>query len=436
MLGLGQARVIPHGVDHATFSPADVPREPFLLYPADGYPHKNHARLVEAFRRLDSGMRLVLTGNDLDPAWAGGGVEVRGRVGTAELVDLLRRASALVFPSRHEIFGLPPLEAMACGCPVAAANAAGLPEVCGDAAVLFDPESVDAIAAGIAEVLERGPELSAKRGRARGRVHLGCVRAGPRRRVPRARRLGSASMATTQQVPFNDLARASAALRDELEEASNRVIESGWYVLGAEGESFERELARWNTSADAVGCASGTDAIELALRALDVGAGDEVVTQANTCVPTVAGIERAGATAVLCDVEPEGGTMDPASLERVLTPRTRAVIPVHLYGQCADVDAILAVGERDSGVEDCAQAAGAQLRGPSRPARWACSGRSASTRRRTSARSATAARSRRTTGARRAGCASSACTARRAGTTTSPSASTRASTSSRPRSCA
>lgn len=162
VLGLGQARVIPHGVDHTTFSPADVPREPFLLYPADGYPHKNHARLVEAFRRLDPGLRLVLTGNHLDPAWAGGGVEVRGRVRTEELVDLLRRASALVFPSRHEIFGLPPLEAMACGCPVAAANAAALPEVCGDAAVLFDPESVDAIAAGIAEVLERGPELSVR----------------------------------------------------------------------------------------------------------------------------------------------------------------------------------------------------------------------------------------------------------------------------------
>jgi glycosyltransferase involved in cell wall biosynthesis len=159
---LGRGDVIPHGVDHATFFPADVPREPFLLYPADGYPHKNHAVLVQAFRRLDPGMRLVLVGNNLDPAWAGGGVEVRARVGTAELVDLLRRAAALVFPSRHEIFGLPPLEAMACGCPVAAADAAALPEVCGDAAVLFDPLSVDAVEAGLREVLVRGPELSAK----------------------------------------------------------------------------------------------------------------------------------------------------------------------------------------------------------------------------------------------------------------------------------
>jgi dTDP-3-amino-3,4,6-trideoxy-alpha-D-glucose transaminase len=170
-------------------------------------------------------------------------------------------------------------------------------------------------------------------------------------------------MATTLQVRFNDLARASAALRGELEEASNRVIESGWFVLGTEGEAFERELARWNGSADAVGCGTGTDAIELALRALDIGPGDEVVTQANTCVPTVAGIERAGAAAVLCDVEPEGGTMDPASLAGVLTERTKAVVPVHLYGQCADVDAIREVTRDIPIVEDCAQAIGAELRG-------------------------------------------------------------------------
>ncbi len=165
------------------------------------------------------------------------------------------------------------------------------------------------------------------------------------------------------KVPFNDLARATAALRPELDAAAARVLDRGWFVLGEEGRAFEEEFAAWNGSAAAAGCANGTDAIELALRALAVGPGDEVVTQANTCVPTVSGIERAGAIPVLCDVEPEAGTMDPASLERALTSRTRAIVPVHLYGQCADMDALLAVTDRIAVVEDCAQATGAELRG-------------------------------------------------------------------------
>src|SRR5437868_8818192 len=93
----------------------------------------------------------------------------------------------------------------------------------------------------------------------------------------------------------------------------------------------------------------------LALRALGLGPGDEVVTQANTCVPTVAAIARAGATPVLCDVEADAGTIDPSSLERALSPRTRAVAPVHLYGQIGDIDAVAAVArERHIEViEDC-----------------------------------------------------------------------------------
>jgi glycosyltransferase involved in cell wall biosynthesis len=156
-LGLdpGRVRVTPHGIDHDVYRPGDEPREPFLLYPARSWPHKNHARLLEAFARVRSArpeLRLILTGG-------GGfghlpdGVEVRGRLPQAEVVGLMQRAAALVFPSLYEGFGLPPLEAMACGCPVACSDAAALPEVVGDAARLFDPHDPEAIAAGIIDVL-------------------------------------------------------------------------------------------------------------------------------------------------------------------------------------------------------------------------------------------------------------------------------------------
>jgi glycosyltransferase involved in cell wall biosynthesis len=161
-LGLDPARVhvVPHGIDHELFRPdGSVERESFLLYPAKGWPHKNHARLFEALalvRRERSGLRLVLTGFE---GRAPDGVESLGRVPLEGLAGLYRRAAALVFPSRYEGFGQPPLEAMACGCPVAASNAASLPEVCGDAAVLFDPDDPRAIAAGVLEALERADEL-------------------------------------------------------------------------------------------------------------------------------------------------------------------------------------------------------------------------------------------------------------------------------------
>jgi dTDP-4-amino-4,6-dideoxygalactose transaminase len=173
---------------------------------------------------------------------------------------------------------------------------------------------------------------------------------------------------TTQLIPFNDLSLGVAEHRVALDAAVARVLDSGWYVLGQEGKAFEEEFAAACGAAHAVGVGSGTDAIELALRVLGIGPGDEVVTQANTCVPTVAAIERAGATPVLCDVEAQAGTMDPASLAGALTEKTRAVVPVHLYGQCADTDAIAALcAERGIDVvEDCAQAVGAELRG--RPA--------------------------------------------------------------------
>ncbi|MEA2276726.1 MAG: hypothetical protein QOC78_1686 [Solirubrobacteraceae bacterium] len=165
------------------------------------------------------------------------------------------------------------------------------------------------------------------------------------------------------RVPFVDLARVTSAQRDVLADALQGVVDSGWFVLGEQGRSFEAEFARACGVHDAVGVGSGTDAIEITLRALDIGEGDEVLTQANTCVPTVAAIERAGAIPVLCDVDAESAVMDPESLDAAIGPATRAVVVVHLYGQCADMASIAAVCERRGValVEDCAQAHGARL---------------------------------------------------------------------------
>jgi glycosyltransferase involved in cell wall biosynthesis len=151
-------RVAHHGIDHERFTPGDAAREPFLLYPARPWPHKNHARLYEAFalvRRERPELRLLLTGGGHGAGPHPPGVVVRGLVPADELVSLYRRAAALVFPSLYEGFGAPPLEAMACGCPVACSTAGSLPEVVGDAAHNFDPRSVEDMAAAIANVLDR-----------------------------------------------------------------------------------------------------------------------------------------------------------------------------------------------------------------------------------------------------------------------------------------
>jgi glycosyltransferase involved in cell wall biosynthesis len=155
--------VIPHGIDHQLFTPGDEMRQPFLLYPARPWPHKNHKRLLDAFALLRAELpelRLVLTGRGLDvldplPE----GVERLGFVHVEELASLYRTAACVVFPSLYEGFGLPPLEAMACGCPVAAANAGAIPEVCGDAALYFDPHDPEAIANGVREALALADEL-------------------------------------------------------------------------------------------------------------------------------------------------------------------------------------------------------------------------------------------------------------------------------------
>jgi glycosyltransferase involved in cell wall biosynthesis len=164
-LGLDPAhvRAIHLAVDHERFAPADRERRPFLLYPANRWPHKNHERLFEALRlvrRERPELRLVLTGSGHDGKPTPEGVQLRGRVSADELVELYRTASALVFPSLYEGFGMPALEAMACGCPVAVSRVASLPEICGDAALYFDPREPEDIARAVLELLDRPVELA------------------------------------------------------------------------------------------------------------------------------------------------------------------------------------------------------------------------------------------------------------------------------------
>ncbi len=168
----------------------------------------------------------------------------------------------------------------------------------------------------------------------------------------------------TAAVPFADLSRAAASEREELREAFARVLASGWFVLGPSVSAFEEAFASAAGARFGVGVANGTDALTLALAALGVGAGDEVVTVSMTCAPTATGILRSGATPVLADVDDGTLTMDPAAVEAALTPRTRAIVPVHLYGRPARVEEIAALARRRGLllVEDCAQAHGA-LRG-------------------------------------------------------------------------
>jgi len=159
-----------------------------------------------------------------------------------------------------------------------------------------------------------------------------------------------------------------AALRPELLAAMARVLDSGILILGPEVERFEQSFAATLGSGGAVGVNSGTDALAIALRALGVGPGDEVLTVANTAVPTVAAIRTTGATPVFCDVDPDTALLDIDDAVRRIGPRSRAIVPVHLYGNVVDVE-VLAARLAGSGVrivEDCAQCHGALLRG--RPA--------------------------------------------------------------------
>lgn len=165
-------------------------------------------------------------------------------------------------------------------------------------------------------------------------------------------------------VAFLNLKDVQSELKTDLHAAALRVLDSGRFVQGPEVAAFERDFAAYCETSHAIAVNSGTSALHLALLAAGVRAGDEVITVPMTFVATVSAIQYTGARAVLVDVDPHYYTMDPEQLERAITPRTRAIIPVHLYGQPADMDPILEIARRHgiTVIEDACQAHGARYR--------------------------------------------------------------------------
>ena len=167
------------------------------------------------------------------------------------------------------------------------------------------------------------------------------------------------------KVPFLDLHAAYLELKPEIDAAIARVLDSGWYILGPEVEAFEAEYAAYCEAEHAIGVANGLDALHLALLAMGVGPGDEVIVPSNTYIATWLAVSQCGATPV--PVEPVEATynIDPARIEAAITPATRVILPVHLYGQPADLDPILAIARKHGlrVLEDAAQAHGARYKG-------------------------------------------------------------------------
>jgi len=164
------------------------------------------------------------------------------------------------------------------------------------------------------------------------------------------------------RIPMADLRREYGRIRPEIDQAIERVLRRGWFILGEEVEAFETEWAAYCGAPHAVGVGNGTDAVHLALRAAGIGPGDEVVVPAMTAAFTALGVAMTGATPVFADVDPMFYTLDADALAAAITPRTAAVVPVHLYGCPADMEAILPVARRYGllVVEDAAQAHGAR----------------------------------------------------------------------------
>lgn len=166
-------------------------------------------------------------------------------------------------------------------------------------------------------------------------------------------------------IPFLDMKAVYAELKPELDAAFQRVMESGWFVLGKEVEAFEAEYAAFCGTRHCVGVGNGLEALEMVLRGWDIGAGDEVIVPSNTYIATWLAVTAVGATVVPVEPVPAGPNIDPDRIAAALTPRTRAIMPVHLYGEPADMDAIMALAAKHGlkVVEDVAQAQGAKVRG-------------------------------------------------------------------------
>jgi len=166
-------------------------------------------------------------------------------------------------------------------------------------------------------------------------------------------------------IPFNDFASPYQELKAELDEAYLRFMQSGWYVLGKEVEAFEQEYAAYCGTKFCVGVGNGLEAMQLVLRAWNIGPGDEVIVPSNTYIATWLAISHAGATPVPVEPDPRTYNLDPNLVEAAITPRTRAILPVHLYGQPADMDPILGIARRHGVkvLEDAAQAHGACYKG-------------------------------------------------------------------------
>jgi dTDP-4-amino-4,6-dideoxygalactose transaminase len=166
-------------------------------------------------------------------------------------------------------------------------------------------------------------------------------------------------------IEFLNLQRANAAHESAIREAMIRVIDSGWYVLGGETEAFEHEFARYCGVEHCIGVANGLDALHLILRGYGIGAGDEVIVPSSTCIATWLAVSQAGATPVPVEPDERTWNIDPARIGAAITPRTRAIMPVHLYGQPADMDPINDIARRHGlrVIEDAAQAHGARYHG-------------------------------------------------------------------------
>jgi dTDP-4-amino-4,6-dideoxygalactose transaminase len=166
-------------------------------------------------------------------------------------------------------------------------------------------------------------------------------------------------------IPFLDLRPAYLELKDELDAAWHRVMDSGWYLLDSELESFEQEYAAYCGAKYCIGVGSGVDAVHLALRSCEIGPGDEVIVPSNTFIATWLAVTFAGAVPVPVEPDPKTFNLDPGRVAAAITPHTRAIIPVHLYGQPADMDPIIAIAEKHGlrVLGDAAQAHGARYKG-------------------------------------------------------------------------